>query len=157
MKNYSTILTGLAGECDVIKNLALKGWVPSLAYSNCPTFDIFCFEPKSKKSITIQVKTIRDKGNNNVNAFPIMGNRDKSNRSLFYEDVSGPYVFVYIDINNNFTHYILSKEQFITLSNKIEDDYDNKPRNKPLKSGNPMAMPRRSILDYKDKWDNLWL
>ena len=55
------MLNGLAGECAVMKELCLKGWIPSMAYNNCPTFDILCHNQESQKSIAIQVKTVREK------------------------------------------------------------------------------------------------
>jgi len=150
------MLNGLAGECAVMKELCLKGWIPSMAYNNCPTFDILCHNQESQKSIAIQVKTVREKEDGKtISAFPIMGNRD--NRHEFYKDVAGPYVFVYIDKDDHFTFYILSKEQFIEISNKIEDDYDNLPRVKHLKPGSPMSMPKKNIIAFENKWENLWL
>ena len=149
------MLTGLAGECEVVKLLALKGWVPSLAINNCPTFDIFCFNPETNKTVAIQVKTVRDKENAKVPSFPIMGNRE--NRETFYNEIVGPYIFVHIDKDNNFSHYILSRTQFIQLSSQIENDYDyDKYGNKKDLKPSPMAMPRKYILDYKDKWENIW-
>ena len=156
MKDYSKLLSGLAGECGVMKELCLKGWVPSLAYNNCPTFDIFCHNPITNQTVAIQVKTVREKiDKGKIGAFPLMGNRDE--RQQFYNEVAGPYVFVYIDKLANFEYYILSKEQFITTSSKVEYDYDNLDRSKPIKLGSPMAMPKKEITQYKDCWDNLWL
>ena len=40
IKDYQKLLTGLAGECAVMKELCLKGWCPSMTYNNCPTIDI---------------------------------------------------------------------------------------------------------------------
>ena len=156
MKDFSKLLSGLAGECGVMTELCLKGWVPSLAYNNCPSFDIFCHNPNTKQTVAIQVKTVREKINKGkISAFPIMGNRDE--RQQFYEDVAGPYIFVYIDKTDNFEFYILSKEQFTTTSSRVEDDYDNLDRLKPIKPGSPMAMPKKEIEKYKDCWENLWL
>lgn len=84
-----------------------------------------------------------------------MGNRD--NRSDFYENISGPFVFVIRDIHNNYRYFILSKEQFISISSKVEDDYDNLIRAKPIKPGSPMALPIKCILNFEDQWDNLWV
>jgi hypothetical protein len=84
-----------------------------------------------------------------------MSNRD--NRQEFYDNVSGPYVFVHIDINNQYSFFILSKEQFIETSSKIEDDYDKKERKIPLNHGSPMAYPLKNLDVFKDKWENLWL
>lgn len=155
MKDYKKLLSGTAGECAVMTQLCLKGWVPSLAYNNCPTFDIFCYEQNSKKTVAIQVKTVHEKQDGKkIYAFPIMGNRD--NREVFYNDVAGPYVFVYIDSLNNIRYYILSKDQFVSLSRRIENDYDEKPRLKHLKEGSPMAMPLSEILQYENAWDNIW-
>lgn len=155
MKYNKKLLSGLAGECAVMTQLCLKGWHPSLAYNNCPTFDIFCYNQDSKKTVAIQVKTITEKEDGKkIYAFPIMGNRD--NREPFYDDVAGPYVFVYIDSLNNIKYYILSKDQFVNLSRRIETDYDKKQRLKPLQGGSPMAMPLSEIVQYENAWKNIW-
>lgn len=156
MKNYRKNLTGLAGESAVVTQLCLRGFVPSMTYNNCPTVDILCYNPEINRTITIQVKTVREKENGKkIYAFPIMGNRDE--RENFYRDVSGPFVFVYIDQNCHFSFYILSKEQFVNLSRQIELDYDNLPRKKALTPNSPMAMPKSCIIEYENKWENLWL
>lgn len=91
-----------------------------------------------------------------ISSFPIMSNRDV--RELLYkEDVVGPYVFVYIDKNNHFSYYILSKQQFVETSKEIEKSYDELSRIKPLKKGSPMVMPRKALEKYQDEWSNLWL
>ena len=155
MKNYKTMLTGLAGESAVMAALCLKGWCPSMAYNNCPTFDILCYNPDTKATIAIQVKTVREKKDGKkIPAFPLMGNRDE--RQAFYQEVAGPYIFVYIDKDDKFSFYILSKAQFISLSSQIEEDYDNLPRKKPLAPKSPMAMPKARIEEFEDQWDNLW-
>lgn len=155
MKDYNKFLIGLSGELSVAKFLCEQGFVPTLANNNCPVFDIFCFNPYTKQTIVIQVKTVKDRLGNKKNAFPIMSNRD--NRQEFYDNVSGPYVFVHIDINNQYSFFILSKEQFIETSSKIEDDYDKKERKIPLNPGSPMAYPIKNLDVFKDKWENLWL
>lgn len=155
MKNYFKLLSGLAGELEVAKILCLKGYVPTLAPTNCPTFDIFCFDPDAKKQIVIQVKTIRDEKGKVKNSYPIISNRDK--REEFYSEIAGPFVFVHIDINGYFKFYILSKEQFINISSKVETDYDNLPREKPIQEGSPMAMPKKHLVEFENNWDNLWL
>lgn len=156
MNDYTKHLIGLSGEYHVAKILCEHKWVPTLANNNCPVFDIFCHHPENQKTITIQVKTIKDRSNKKNNSFPVMGNRDK--RDEFYRSITGPYVFVHIDIANRYRCFVLSKEQFILISSKIENDYDNLDRKKPLQPGSPMAIPMKIIeSDYEDKWDNLWL
>lgn len=156
MRNFEKNLTGLAGECAVMTELCLRGYVPSLAYNNCPTIDILCYNPMLNKAITIQVKTVREKKDGKkIYAFPLMGNREE--RDNFYKEVSGPFVFVYIDANDKFTYYILSKSQFVKLSSKVENDYDALPRKKSIRSKSPMAMPKRCIGTFENKWENLWL
>lgn len=106
--------------------------------------------------MSIQVKTVREKKDGGkVHAFPIMGKRDE--RLRFYEEVAGPYVFVYIDKDDKFSFYILSRSQFVALSSQIEDDYDSLPRSAPLKPCTPMAMPRKCLLEFEGRWENLWL
>ncbi len=155
MRDYWKNLTGLAGECAVMTELCLRGYVPSLAYNNCPMIDILCYNPAINKTITIQVKTIREKGyGKKIYAFPIMSNRDE--RDKYYNEISGPFVFVYISFDNLFTYYILSRDQFVEISSKVESEYDLLPRRKAIKSKSPMAMPEKCIQGFKDKWENLW-
>lgn len=155
-RNYKRILSGLAGESAVMRELCVRGWLPSMSYNNSPIFDLFCYNPELDRTVTIQVKTVKEKEDGKkIPSFPISGNRDE--RLSFYKEVSGPYVFVYIDKDNNFKFYILSKDQFIDLSSQIEYDYDNFPRSKPLKPGSPMAMPLKNLQEFENCWENLWM
>lgn len=108
MRDYWKNLTGLAGECAVMTELCLRGYVPSLAYNNCPTIDILCYNPAINKTITIQVKTIREKGyGKKIYAFPIMSNRDE--RDKYYNEISGPFV-LYILVLIIYLHIIFCRE-----------------------------------------------
>lgn len=154
-RNYRKILTGLAGESAVMKELCIRGWLPSMSFNNSPVFDLFCYNPELDITVTVQVKTVReDEDGKRKQSFPLFGNRDE--RLSFYKEVSGPYVFVHIGKDDDFKFFILSKSQFVDLSSQIEYDYDNIQRAKPLQPHSPMAMPLKNLLEFENCWDNLW-
>lgn len=139
-------MTGLAGEYLVAGYMNLKGWIASLTLKNFPCVDIF--GQNNGKNISIQVKTSRE------TSFNIGLNHN--NRSEIYKRVKGPFVFVYIDKNDNISFYILSRNDYINLVIRTDDIYFNKKKNKE-KDSYPIAITLKDLISYKDQWDNLWI
>lgn len=142
-------LIGLTGEYFVAGMMSLKGWVASLTLKNYPSVDIFGLNPETGKTINIQVKTTK-----NIKSYQV--GLMNSQRDCINDRITCPFVFVYIDKNNNIDYYILTKEQLINLIIKTDDEYHDRKREKPLKDY-PIAISLKDIADFKDKWNNLWL
>lgn len=153
-KDFKKHLVGTAGELAVANMLCLHGWVPSLTSNNCPEFDVFCYDPQANKSCVIQVKTTRDEKGNKKSGFPLGFPHDK--REEWLKNLTCPYVFVHIDLENRHTFYILSasdlKEVIIETNNK----YVSKDRVKPLNPSFMVAIRLKHISGFEKKWDNLW-
>ena len=147
-KNIEKHLIGLIGEYFVAGMMSLKGWVASLTLKNYPSVDIFGLDPETEKTINIQVKTTK-----NVKSYQIGVMR--SQRPEIDNIITCPFVFVYIDKNNNIDYYILSRNQLIDLIIMTDDEYYNRPRKEPLKDY-PIAINLKDMIEYKDKWQNLW-
>ena len=147
-KNIEKHLIGLTGEYFVAGMMSLKGWVASLTLKNYPSVDIFGLDPETEKTINIQVKTTK-----NVKSYQIGVMR--SQRTEIDNIITCPFVFVYIDKNNNVDYYILSRNQLIDLILTTDDEYYNRPRKEPLKDY-PIAINLKDMVEYKDKWQNLW-
>lgn len=147
-KNIEKHLIGLTGEYFVAGMMSLKGWVASLTLKNYPSVDIFGLDPETEKTINIQVKTTK-----NVKSYQIGVMR--SQRPEIDNIITCPFVFVYIDKNNNVDYYILSRNQLIDLILTTDDEYYNRPRKEPLKDY-PIAINLKDMIEYKDKWQNLW-
>ncbi|MBR5399066.1 MAG: hypothetical protein IK103_04650 [Bacteroidales bacterium] len=145
-KQLEKLMTGLAGEYLVAGYMNLKGWIASLTLKNFPCVDIF--GQNNGKNISIQVKTSRE------TSFNIGLNHN--NRSEIYKRVKGPFVFVYIDKNDNISFYILSRNDYINLVIRTDDIYFNKKKNKE-KDSYPIAITLKDLISYKDQWDNLWI
>ena len=145
-KQLEKLMTGLAGEYLVAGYMNLKGWIASLTLKNFPCVDIF--GQNNGKNISIQVKTSRE------TSFNIGLNHN--NRSEIYKRVKGPFVFVYIDKNDNISFYILSRNDYINLLIRTDDIYFNKKKNKE-KDSYPIAITLKDLISYKDQWDNLWI
>lgn len=148
-KNIDKLLIGLTGEYLVAGMMSLKGWVASLTLKNYPSVDIFGLDPKTNQNINVQVKTTK-----NVKSFQVSLMR--SQRDKIDQKITCPFVFVYIDKNNEINYYVLSQKQLIEVIERTDDEYYNRPRKETLKDY-PIAINLKDIADYKDKWDNLWV
>lgn len=148
-KNIDKLLIGLTGEYLVAGMMSLKGWVASLTLKNYPSVDIFGLDPRTNKNINVQVKTTK-----NVKSFQVSLMR--SQRDKIDQKITCPFVFVYIDKNDEINYYILSQRQLIEVIERTDDEYYNRPRQEQLKDY-PIAINLKDIADYKDKWDNLWV
>lgn len=172
-------LIGAIGESLVVTELIKKGWVAmnaNIAVRNHKAIDVVCvkFDEQSWKhqSALIQVKTRR--GRDFPTGFSL---RQSINKEELEKEVKGPYVFVYIDDDNNPDYYILSRSQLINLVYELHNRYCNKvPRNKPLNMSMPAEIhlgilqgsdgrSTKGLLGFKNPfpgnifhnaWDNIW-
>jgi len=143
-------LIGLTGEYFVAGMMSLKGWVASLTLKNYPSVDIFGLNPESGKTVNIQVKTTKNQSSYNI------GLRHDQ-RDIIKDKIVCPYVFVHIDKNNIISYFILSRNEFIDLIEKTDDEYFNKPRKKAIKTNYPIAIKVSDLKIFKDNWDSIWL
>ncbi len=129
-------LTSLAGEFLVAGKLCLMGYNASLTLKNFPKVDIFAFNPKNNKTISIQVKA------------------KKGGKEYFIPenigDMNIPFVFVYITKNNDVEYYILHSKDVARISQKARKDYINSNPN--LNKKQPLMIAVKDIQDFKDKW-----
>jgi hypothetical protein len=152
-KDYKKHLIGTAGELAVANMLCLHGWVPSLTSNNCPSFDVFGYNPETKKSCVIQVKTTKDEKGHRKSSFQLGFTHD--NRDEWLTNLTCPYVFVHIDLENKHTFYILSAIDLKGLVIRTDDEYYNKERAKPL-NPYPVAIQIKDIAAFENRWENLW-
>lgn len=134
-------LTSLAGEFLVAGKLCLMGYNASLTLKNFPKVDIFAFNPKNKKTISIQVKT------------------KKLGKEYFIPETIGdlniPFIFVYITKDNEVEYYILHSNDVARISQKARKDYiDSKTT---LNKKQPLMIAVKDIKEFKDKWELLGL
>jgi|GEM_PF-1871608 len=163
MRNYQNHLTGTAGEMAVGMSLCLKGWIPSLTTNNCPTLDLFCFNPDTKESVAIQIKTTRDKEDDNGkfkknNSF-MLGSITHATIEEDIKNIITPFIFVHIDVKNNIKYYILSKQDIVNEILAI-DKYCREIRKRKNAEFSPkeqLAIPLSYLEKYENQWDNLWL
>jgi hypothetical protein len=134
------VLTALAGEFLVAGKLCLMGYNASLTLKNFPEVDIFAFNPKNKKTISIQVKAT---------------NSDGYFIPEKIEEMNIPFVFVYVDKSSSVEYFILSSKDVSKISKKVREDYITSRPNVSKKQ--PLLLNIRDIRIYKDKWENLGL
>ena len=129
-------LTALAGEFLVAGKLCLMGYNASLTLKNFPEVDIFAFNPKNNKTISIQVKS------------------KKIGKEYFIPETIGqkniPFVFVYITKDNAVEYYIVPSEDVAKISKNAREDYI-KSRPKVSKK-QPLMISVNDIKEFKDKW-----
>lgn len=140
-------LTALAGEFLVAGQLCLKGYVASLTLKNYPKVDIFCLNPKNGKQVAIQVKA-------------------KRGGKQYYvpEDVDQldqPFVFVYIDSDDNVEYYVIPSKDVAELSAMQRERYlqrrPNVNRKQPRMLGVELLREEELWEGYRDRWDLLGL
>ena len=142
-------LIGLTGEYFVAGMMSLQGWVASLTLKNYPSVDIFGLNPKTDKTVNIQVKTTR-----NQTSYQIGIRHDQRNR--IDEIIRCPYVFVHIGKSNEIRYFILSSKQLIDLIIKTDNDYFNQPRIKDIKTDYPIAISLKFLIQFENKWNGIW-
>lgn len=147
-KQLDNLRLGCAGEYMVAAMMNLNGWDAALTQKNYPSVDIFGYNKDLDKNARIQVKAA------SVKSFLI--GFCHNNRDNMYNDIEGPYVFVYFKDHMTPEYYIVNKQEFIRLVLKEDDAYFNRPRKKGIKSDYPIAVSIDSLMPYKDQWDNLW-
>lgn len=153
-KDFKKHLVGTAGELAVANQLCLHGWVPSLTSNNCPSFDVFAFDPETEKSCVIQVKTTKDEKGYKKSSFQLSFSHDK--RDVWLNDLHCPYVFVHIDLENKHCFYILTPSDLKDVVIKTDDDYFNKKRTKDLNPSYPVAIQLEHLLKFENRWEKLW-
>lgn len=134
-------LTSLAGEFSVAGKLCLEGYMASLTLKNYPGVDIFCMNPKSGKSTTVQVKTIRDTNDYFLpEHFP---NKDQV------------FVFVHISSNDALEYFVVPAREVERISSEGREKY---LRDKPhVSRTQPRMISTKEIESFRDRWDLLGL
>lgn len=134
-------LTSLAGEFLVAGKLCLMGYNASLTLKNFPKVDIFAFNPKNNKTISIQVKA------------------KKGGREYFIpekiEEMNLPFVFVYVTKDDLIEYYIVPSQDVARISHKVREDYIN--NNPQVSKKQPRMLAVKDIQEFKDKWNLLGL
>lgn len=153
-KDFRKHLVGTAGELAVANMLCLHGWVPSLTSNNCPSFDVFAYDPETQSSCVIQVKTTKDAVGSKKTSFQLSFSHDK--RDEWLGNLNCPYVFVHIDMYNRHRFFILSASYLKDVVVRTDDDYFNRKREKPLNPTYPVAIQLKDIVEFENKWENLW-
>lgn len=135
------ILTSLTGEFFVAGKLCQMGYVASLTLKNYPEVDIFVLNPKNEKKVSIQVKTKRTGKEYYV--------PEKIN------EMKHPFVFVYIDKNDDVHYYIVPSKDVAKISHRQRRDY---VRSRPhVKKKQPRMISLDKVEPFEDKWDLLGL
>ncbi|MCE1167582.1 MAG: hypothetical protein LWX70_05740 [Sphingobacteriia bacterium] len=153
-KDFKKHLIGTAGELAVANMLCLKGWVPSLTSNNCPSFDVFGYDPENMKSCVIQVKTTKEEDGIKRTSYQLGFSHDR--REEWLGDLNCPYVFVHIDKDNKHRFFILSALELKDIIIRTDDEYFFKARQKPIDPTYPVAIQVKDIEEFEDKWNNLW-
>ena len=135
------VLTSLAGEFLVAGQLCLMGYNASLTLKNFPKTDIFAFNPKNNKTISIQIKT------------------KKGGKEYFVPEkidtMINPFVFVYINSNNSVDYYIVPAFDVAKISHIQRKEYTDK--NPQVIKEQPRMVHINNLTNYKDKWNLLGL
>jgi hypothetical protein len=80
-------VTGLAGELFVAAELLKRGLQTSVTFGNAKSIDLLAYNPDTKRSFTVQVKSVRTR-----NAFPISHERVEENHTYVFVILNKPNV-----------------------------------------------------------------
>jgi hypothetical protein len=131
-------LLGLSGEFAVASHLCLCGYVASLTLKNYPGVDIFAFNPKNKRNVSIQVKTK-------------LGGR----RYFLPKDISetGPaFVFVLFETKEYPPQFfVVPSKEVVEISKREARGFKKPPEEQPR------MISITGIREFKDQWQNLGL
>lgn len=131
-----TQLTCMAGEFLVVSKLFKRRYQASVTFGNAKDIDVLVYNPKTRKTFAVQVKTLRRR-----NCFPI-------DRKAITDD----HVYIFVFLNEEFED---PEEFFIVPGAEIRADIDkffgSSYRN-PDKPSSVPAINYGSLSPYKDNW-----
>ncbi|MFA7292155.1 MAG: hypothetical protein WC023_07880 [Rhodocyclaceae bacterium] len=84
-KRADSQVTGLAGELFVAAELLKRGLQTSVTFGNAKSIDLLAYNPDTKRSFTVQVKSVRTR-----NAFPISHERVGENHTYVFVILNKP-------------------------------------------------------------------
>ena len=151
---------GLAGEYLVASIMSFKGWDASLTLKNYPAADIFGYNPECDKHVMVQVKTTVGQSSYMSGLRLTATVTENEIKSL----IKGPFIFVHYKNKEKDKItcpmpriFILSREDMIKTVLKDNNDYFRKPRKGIVKELQPLAIKVKSLEEFENKWDNLWI
>lgn len=140
-KDFNKAQLGAIGEHLVAIELLKKGWdaiLANMSINNVASYDIVCVNPETGKTALVQVKT--SIGTN----IPVGFSLENAITSFLDTKIVGPWVFVYIDKDEQARFFVLSRNETIKLINDSNDWYRNQwkdtYRKNPVNPKNPVGI-----------------
>jgi len=154
-------LLGLSGEFLVAAKLCLMGYVANLTLKNYPGVDVFVHNPRSGKTVSIQVKTALEGGK-----YPfIVANASYEDLARTLEEkIRIPHVLVYIPQDRSLKRvrfFVVPPEDVKRIAINTFEEYWKRARlaGRKLdpKAKHVIALPLEELKSYEDRWDLLGL
>ena len=134
-QSMDTQITSMAGEFLTVGKLFKRGYQVSVTFGLAKAIDIFIFNPITKMTFSVQVKTQRRKNN-----FPIKK-----------ENIDPDHIYVFVRLNN----FEDSEESFIVPGEEIISDIDKffgSSYKDPHKPSKMPAINYGPLDSYRDNW-----
>lgn len=128
-------ITGMAGEFLTVGKLFKRGYQASVTFGNAKAIDVLVHNPRTDKSFSVQVKTLRYK-----NCFPMKK-----------ENLKPDHIYVFILLND----FDRPEEYFIVPGKEIVQDINRFFGASYKDPDNPSNMPAINygpLAPYKDNW-----
>jgi hypothetical protein len=128
-------ITGMAGEFLTVGKLFKRGYQASVTFGNAKAIDVLVYNPRTDKSFSVQVKTLRYK-----NCFPMKK-----------ENLKPDHIYVFILLND----FDRPEEYFIVPGKEIMQDINRFFGASYKDPDNPSNMPAINygpLAPYKDTW-----
>ncbi|MFA0782776.1 hypothetical protein [Fervidibacter sacchari] len=144
-------LLQLAGEYAVAAQMALHGWHASITVGNFPEVDLVAYNPKTKKHLTVQVKSGRGQWG--------FGNVKWDEREEFCARLAKQVdVFVLVDMPKNaegaeskMRFFVIPAKKLAEIARRNIEGWKEEWKQNPQ----PLWLSREETRDFQDRWDLL--
>lgn len=152
-------LIGQYGVYQVASLLCWKGFNAVPTSRNTKAVDLLVHDPKSGKSVGVQVKTTHQKNKDcTKDGYWVMNVKpkdlDKKSGSFLV-----PFVFVYVPEAEEPSprFFIVPAHKVYDLCNEYWNNYKSESKDKTARKLIPLGPKVAQLLPYQDKWENLGL
>lgn len=156
-------LLGIAGVYFVAGELSKRGYIALVTSRNTKSYDILAFNPKTKRSIPIQVKTTKQQRKKDITLDGyILFITDSERLESKLKEIDAPFIFVYFpkDEKDKTRYFITPPSGLREAVRKAWNDYIEKPNHrKPVEEIKRTRMPQgpliKHLLPYENRWELL--
>ena len=155
-------LTGIAGVYFVAGELSKKGYIALTTSRNTESYDLLVFNPKTKKSIPIQVKSTNQQRENYLDDGYLGEKINQENIDNDLKFIDTAFVYVYFTLDGKTRYFIIPLNVHKEILKKRWNEYINESKHRKSieeikKNLKPIGPWLKHLKEYENKWDLLGL